>query len=99
MSFNASDVGEAVDDRTGWSEVAYMDEDEPFALLIDGKTVLAVRRGRSEIREGDIWAVIEIDGRFFKKTGYHASHDGTYWDGSVTEVLPKQKTITIYERA
>jgi hypothetical protein len=99
MSFTARDVGDAIDDRLGWSEIANMDEDEPMALLINGHAMLTVRRGMSEIREGDIWVVVEIDGRFFKKTGYHQSHDGTYWDGSVSEVKPQQKTITVYERA
>ena len=100
MGFTAKDVGDAVDERIGWSEVAYMDEGEPMALLIDEKAVLAVRRGSSHLGVGatDIWVVIEIDGRYFKKTGYHQSHDGTYWDGAVTEVRPQEKTITVYER-
>lgn len=35
--------------------------------------------------------------RYFKKNGYHASHDGSYLDGSLDEVKPAKKTITVYE--
>lgn len=99
MSFNGTDVSEAVEDRIGWSDVAYMDKDEAFALLLDGRAVLAHRRDGSRMGVGatDVWVVVEIEGRHFRKTGYHQSHDGTYWDGSVTEVRPKEKLVTVYE--
>jgi len=44
-----------------------------------------------------IHVIFEVDGKFYKKTGYHSSYGGTEWDGAVTEVQPKTKTITVYE--
>lgn len=99
MSFTTTDIANAVEDRIGWPEVAYMDKGEAFALLLDGRAVLAHREDSSKLGVGatDIWVVIEIEGRYYRKTGYHQSHDGTYWDGSVTEVRPKEKLVTVYE--
>lgn len=34
--------------------------------------------------------------RYFHKSGYYASYDGSNWDGDFTEVFPKQKTITVW---
>ena len=34
--------------------------------------------------------------RYFRKTGYYASYDGSNWDGDFTEVFPKQKEITVW---
>lgn len=46
-----------------------------------------------------VFSVTSEDGseRFFKKNGYYASHDGSYFDGSFDEVVPVRKTITVYE--
>src|SRR5215204_7620756 len=33
-----------------------------------------------------VWKVTDgNDTRYYKKTGYYASHDGTYWDGRFSE--------------
>lgn len=99
MSFTARDVDEAVQDDWGWSETSYRAKTDPFALLLGGKAYVARTVDQSRLGEGatDVWVVIEIDGRHFRKTGYHQSHDGTYWDGQVTEVRPKEKMITVYD--
>ena len=34
--------------------------------------------------------------RYFRKTGYYASYDGSNWDGDFIEVFPKQKEITVW---
>jgi hypothetical protein len=99
MSFDAHDVDRAIEDNLGWSEVAYLEKDEPFALILDGRAVVVRTVGKSKLGVGatDVWTVVEAESRHFRKTGYHQSHDGTYWDGSVEEVRPAQKTITVYE--
>jgi hypothetical protein len=38
-----------------------------------------------------------MESRFFEKLGSYYSHAGCDFDGSFTEVHPKQKTITVYE--
>jgi hypothetical protein len=53
--------------------------------------------------QGDrAWVVVRVDfpngtSRYFKKDGYHASHDGTYYDGYFSEVTPQEKVVTVYE--
>ena len=32
-----------------------------------------------------------------KFEGYYSSYDGTTWEDDITQVFPKQKTITVYE--
>lgn len=99
MTFNAAKVADAMEEH-GWSDLAYENDGYPFALLLDGRAVLAHKAASSTMGEGttDVWIVIKVEGRHFKKTGYHESHSGTYWDGSVTEVRPTQKTITVYDK-
>lgn len=41
--------------------------------------------------------VIKIGNRFFKKYGYYDSWESSAWDGSLTEVRPREKMITVYE--
>jgi hypothetical protein len=57
--------------------------------------------------EGDymhvVFEIIDKDGtaRLFKKEGRWVSYDGAYWDEGdcdFYEVVPKEKTITVYER-
>lgn len=51
-------------------------------------------------REGggeNIYIVFKVGERFFKKTGYYASYDGSNWDGSFTEVTPQDRVVTFYE--
>lgn len=45
----------------------------------------------------NLFTVLEIGTRFFRKSGYYASHDGSYWDGSFKQVRPREKLITVYE--
>lgn len=45
----------------------------------------------------ELWVVFKIGDQLFKKSGWYASHDGSYWDGDLSEVKPVQKTITVFE--
>lgn len=53
--------------------------------------------------QGDrAWVVVKVEFkngsvRYFKKDGYHASFDGTYYDGDFSEVTPQEKVVTLYE--
>jgi hypothetical protein len=99
MNFTASDVETSIQDSIGWSETAYLERDEPFALLLDGKPVIVRTVAKSRLGEGatDVWVVVDIEGRHFRKSGYHLSHDGTYWDGTIEEVKPRQAVVTVYD--
>jgi hypothetical protein len=41
--------------------------------------------------------ILQIGERFFKKVGYYDSWDSSNWDGDLTEVRPREKTVTVYE--
>ena len=95
-----TDLNEAIERQGAWSEIGWMDKGEKFAIILDDQAVLVEKIDNSRLGEGatDIWVVIKIGDRLFKKTGYHRSHDGTYWDGSVTEVRARETTITVYDK-
>jgi HNH endonuclease len=99
MTFTADDVADAMEEH-GWYDLADRENGYAFAVLLAGRSYVAHKIDNSRLGVGatNIWLVIEIEDRYFKKTGYHQSHDGTYWDGSVTEVRPTQKTITVYNK-
>jgi hypothetical protein len=41
--------------------------------------------------------ILQVGDRFVKKVGYYDSWESSNWDGSITEVKPVQKTVTVYE--
>jgi hypothetical protein len=41
--------------------------------------------------------IIKVDNRYFKKVGYYDSWESSSWDGTLTEVRPREKTVTVYE--
>lgn len=45
----------------------------------------------------DVYVVVKIGTQFFKQTGYYTSHSGSSWYGTIKEVKPVQKTVTVYE--
>ncbi len=79
-------------EEIGVSSVGYEDFDEKDLPL---KLVHSVGGG-----EGDgetVVRVFEHNGIFIQLTGWYASYHGTDWDEEITQVFPKQKTITVYE--
>ena len=49
----------------------------------------------------NIWLVFKVTSafstRYFKKTGYYASYEGSSWDGPFTEVHPVDRVVRFYE--
>jgi hypothetical protein len=45
----------------------------------------------------DLTLIFKIGEQFFKITGFYSSYDADEWETEVTEVVPKEKTITVYE--
>jgi hypothetical protein len=45
----------------------------------------------------DIWIVFEIQGKLYKASGKHSSYEMSVWEDEVKLVVPKQKTITVFE--
>lgn len=67
----------------------YLEYSKPdgYVLNIPGVGVIEhVEQFGGEGLGDDAWYVWKIDGRFFKKQGWHQSHHGTEYDGDFFEV-------------
>lgn len=88
---------------TGWESMGWGGEGSIEALIVRDEPVVVKWVAGSDLEEDpgygstQVWVVVEINGQYFKKEGYHSSEEGVVWDGAVTEVQPKTKTITYYE--
>lgn len=54
-------------------------------------------QGGGEGSGSEMWVVVKIGSRLFKKSGYYASWDGDNWDGPFEEVRPRERMVTFYE--
>lgn len=89
------------EEETNWYWWAWETGGEPTPIEGLGN-VTTVEQFGGEGQGDRAWVVVKVefpDGtvRYFKKDGYHASHDGTYFDGDFDEVTPQQKVVTVYE--
>lgn len=97
--------------ETGGSnrDIWYTDWDlaEPFylyeaTLKVEWKEV---QNGGEDVfvgGEGEIYVVLKVshfqgDVQFFKKSGIYSSYSGHVWNDGLTEVVPVEKTIIVYE--
>lgn len=81
-----------------WWELGFLEYDTRIISGVDG-IVEFVEDERGA--EGYVHLIFKITvwgfpPRWFKKTGCRVSHEGTYWDGSFTEVKPEEKVITVW---
>lgn len=109
MSYTAEQVARAIaDSGTYWSDMHGDHDDQsgdpdwkaaPFDVTIDGEVATVTPDGYGGgVNAGhNIWVAFKVGDQYFRKTGYHESHYGTDWDGDVEEVIPRQKTITVYD--
>lgn len=44
-----------------------------------------------------IWIVFEVQGRFFKLTGWKSSYGNSHWNDALVEVHAKEETRVFYE--
>lgn len=90
--FGLQEFVEAVTENWGGSDQKADLPDLGEATYVDSKLG---EEGGGE----DIWFVFKLDEVFYMVNGYYTSFDGSNWeDSSVQVVVPKQKTITVYER-
>jgi hypothetical protein len=45
----------------------------------------------------DLWVVFDIQGTLYKATGTYTSYVGSDWEDELKVVVPKEKTILVYE--
>ena len=79
---------------TEWSEIY-----GEGRMLVDGEVVNfnVIEQVGGEGQGDHMHVVFQVGDQLFKKSGYHVSHDGSYWDGPLEEVRPVEKTVTVYE--
>lgn len=88
------------DDDDSWYYWAWSNDD---GTEVEGLGLVTTVEQFGGEGQGDrAWVVVKVEfkngtTRFFKKDGYHASHDGTYYDGYFSEVTPQEKVVTVYE--
>lgn len=82
------------DENSSWWELHDGD-----AVRIDGLGPVkhVAKHGGNEGSGEEMWFVIRIGSRLFKKSGYHASWDGSNWDGPFEEVRERERMQTVYE--
>lgn len=84
-------------DSAYWNGVGY---GEFIFHLDDLVEVTAVQEGSVDsygfVEDAEIFVVVKVGGRHFKKEGVIDSYSGREWRGPVREVFPKTRTITEY---
>lgn len=106
-NLTAEEVEQALESTTDsyrygfyWSSLAWGDADIDH-LEINGEVypfeVFDRKIGSEGDWQTDTYIVVKVGEQYFRKNGYYASHDGSYWDGSFTEVHPREKTVTVWE--
>jgi hypothetical protein len=84
-----------------WEGISDLADGDKTTIRLRAESVNIEKVGGKAPCEGggeDVSVVIKIGDQYFEKLGYYASHYGCEWDGSLTEVKPVEKTITVYER-
>jgi hypothetical protein len=91
-----------------WLHEGYKDEWTILSPELMARTVKTV--GGHEGGGENVEIVVEVsphvggiqkfsmESRYFEKLGFYMSHAGCDFDGTFTEVFPKQRTITVYEK-
>ena len=102
MSVSVEDVRTVLEDDLGfrWERLAYSQNSPIAALVIDGEKyefeIVDVKTGSEGDWQTEVYVVFRVGDQHFRKTGYYASHDGEYWDGTLSEVVGKPETYIVW---
>ena len=92
------------DGKASWHEYEEL-PDEGITVERLGQVFLEKQHG-GEGQGDDYYIILRVEDsssgapnvvRYFKKHGWHASHDGSYLDGALTEVKPMTREVVFYE--
>lgn len=91
---------EDFDGEGGWETVAYEWDDQTIHWLPIGDTKLAVQvlEVSTGTYDDDTYIILDVNGVNYRKFGWTASHDGTYWDGRLEKVESYEKTETYWRK-
>lgn len=101
MTFTTRELDEALSKTgdgwgTGWNKVYNLYGSESTHDVTVNGEVVKVRKVDEQItsdEQFDTYLIIEVDGKTYRKDGWYASHDGSYWDGGLYEVT-KTEVVT-----
>lgn len=86
----------AVDsDSELWGELHYERGESRYAVE-DVGPIEVLESGGGMDEGSNAYVVFKVGDTYLRKSGYYASHYGYDWDGELEEVVPAQKTITVY---
>lgn len=96
MTFTVNDLAEVMSEDNDrwygdqWSWLHY--ESDVIYTSLGKVTRLETDKAYRAEYEFDMYMIIEVQGRTFKKSGYYASYDGQHWDGDLVEVEKREVT-------
>lgn len=89
-----------------WSELLDAADGTTFPIVINGEVVTATKvhsdGQEHDYDENDLFVVIEVQGRYFRKNGWGVNGSHCYgdytpsWESSLNEVSPATKTVTVW---
>lgn len=98
-----SALGEGIQDIY-WDELGWSLKENPArngGIILRGEPVEVTVVDDCSGSEGDYnigtYVVIQVGTQYFRKTGHYMSHYGDDWDGPFLEVIPTEKTVTVFE--
>jgi hypothetical protein len=99
VSFTLDEFEEWANDSEDESEFYWDDLDGGYKSFDSPFGRVEWIRTDSEYDEGrqDRDLIFSVGDRFFRKNGYYDSWAGGAWDGSLVEVRPREKMVTVYE--
>ena len=88
-----------------WNDIHY-EFSQPFTVPGLGVVTNVYSEGGGEGSGEHVEVVLRVEPpmtdyneslvRYFRKTGYYSSYEGTVWDGAFEEVEPRKVTVTQY---
>jgi hypothetical protein len=91
----------------GWQDVLDSADGTQFGVILNGEPTVATKvhseNKADEDYERDLVVIVEINGQYYRKTGYGmvGSHCyGDYepsWNSGLEEVTPQEQTVVVYE--
>lgn len=91
--YTIAEVADALRTKPGY---VFRESGHKIRLRGESVEIILVASHGGEDEGPDCWVIAKIGDQLFRKKGYYTSHEGTYWDGPLTEVRPEEKTVTVY---
>lgn len=99
--YTPAEVEYGLESLGDYYEFTYENHGYVFAAIVRDEPVIVTMVDSRTGSEGDYdvqaYVVIKVGSQYFRKQGHYMSHNGTDWDGPITEVTQAEKTIKVWE--